>query len=61
VGRQGAADALVHHREVVVRERLIIYRTPPYEKAVAGWVSDGSPIRTRRDHQNVAMMVRKNG
>ena len=52
VRRERTADALVHHGEAVVRERRIIHRTPPHEKAAGFDICDGLPdaltVPTRR-------------
>jgi hypothetical protein len=55
------ADALVHRGETVVRERLIIHRDPPYEKAAAGLRSATAFRYARCDHQKVANSVRSIG
>jgi hypothetical protein len=59
IGRESATDALVHHDEAVVRERLIVHRAPPYEEAAAGTYSDGFP-NSNGDHQKVMQMVTPN-
>jgi hypothetical protein len=56
VRRQSAADALVHHGETVVCERLIVHQDPINEKAVAGNIQRRLS-KYARDHQNVATMV----
>src|ERR1700736_6698064 len=59
VGRQRAADGLVHQGEAVPGERLIIHRgSSPYEKAAAGPHSDGSSLSSR-DRQKVRTTVRR--
>jgi hypothetical protein len=60
IGRQGAADALVHHGEIIVRERSIIHRGPrPMKKPPL--MSSATAVLRNRDHQKVTARVHANG
>ena len=55
VSCQRAADALVHHGQALVGERLIVHHWPPCEKAAAG--EPATALAQYADHQKVTRIV----
>jgi hypothetical protein len=59
VGRQRAADGLVHHRQAVIREGLIVHLASLRKKAVADVHSDGFSYSHNNDRQQVTRTMRR--